>query len=407
MLSSVCKTAPAEQDSQPSEPSTPTSSPIRQRPPPLGGLSAKHNTVLVRIAFQSLTLVCDSVDLLTPEHLKLCISTLGQFGRQMETNIALTAAESLLWGVSDSIQSKRKEAEKEPIYSSLWMFLLLELLGLCGDDRPEVRNGAIQTLFRSMQLYGATLGSETWEECMWRIIFPLLDSISFSIDKVRVPGVAVQSSYLAYNPNPTSSQSWDETKSLTFQLIASIFNDFLISQIIHLASFSKAWDVFVNHVTKSALQDHRSVTTAALKCLDKGLIASKGVDEVSQSIASDAWERVWVCCDELGNAVVRRVPGPQSPRASATEPAAPPFTQESLQALVDVLRTTHSLNGNAWDLDRIRRALAILKDIITYSQSPDYRPDIDGLTPVQVRLIKWLPFFVITHVISLFPRLLS
>jgi len=40
---------------------------------------------------------------LSPEHLHLCISTLGQFGRQADTNITLTAAESLFLGVLDAI----------------------------------------------------------------------------------------------------------------------------------------------------------------------------------------------------------------------------------------------------------------------------------------------------------------
>lgn len=92
MLGSVCKPAAA-----PSRALTPTAtlSPQQElgknRPPPLGYLNEKGYTSLVKIAFQSLTLVCDSLSSLSPEHLRLCISTLGQFGRQADTNIALTS----------------------------------------------------------------------------------------------------------------------------------------------------------------------------------------------------------------------------------------------------------------------------------------------------------------------------
>jgi hypothetical protein len=74
---------------------------------------------------------------LSPENLRLCISTLqvGQFGRQADTIIALTAAESLFWGVSDAIQAKRHEADHEPAYSVLWVRLLREILRLCDDPR--------------------------------------------------------------------------------------------------------------------------------------------------------------------------------------------------------------------------------------------------------------------------------
>ncbi|KAG1879239.1 hypothetical protein F4604DRAFT_1679645 [Suillus subluteus] len=108
----------------------------------------------------SLKLVCDSVSVLSPEDLRLCIKPLGQFGRQADTNIALTAAESLLWTVSDSIQAKWKDAEMEPEYSTLWMCQLLEVLGLCTDDHiPATRRGIIETSWRSAFELGTLLNS--------------------------------------------------------------------------------------------------------------------------------------------------------------------------------------------------------------------------------------------------------
>jgi hypothetical protein len=45
--------------------------------------------------------MCDALAALSPEHLRLYISTLWQFARRADTRIAPSAAESLLWGVSD------------------------------------------------------------------------------------------------------------------------------------------------------------------------------------------------------------------------------------------------------------------------------------------------------------------
>lgn len=145
MLESVCRPTLTPNISALVQPSTrvsvdsvtvlnsPFSPVIRAKPPPpldMGNPTGKSYIGLVKIAFQSLTLVCDSVSSLSPEHLRLCISTLGQFGRHADINIALTAAVSLLWSVSDVIQSKRKNDEEEPKYSELWMLLLLEVLGV-------------------------------------------------------------------------------------------------------------------------------------------------------------------------------------------------------------------------------------------------------------------------------------
>ncbi|KAJ7641694.1 hypothetical protein FB45DRAFT_900796 [Roridomyces roridus] len=387
MLASVCKPPPpartASLESLPVMSSPP--SPVRTIKPlalGLGNPSEKSYTALVKIAFQSLTLVCDSVSSLSPAHLRLCISTLGQFGRQADTNIALTAAASLLWSVSDVIQSKRKDVEVEPEYNSLWMFLLLEVLGLCTDTRPEVRDGAIQTLFRTMQLYGATLSQETWDECLWKVTFPLLDSLTLEIRRFAVTSPSSSSAEASTGP----VQAWDESKTLALQSIGSIFHDFLSSKIILLDSFTKAWDVFVNHIQDAVLLDNRSISPPALRCLEKAVKASSSAPTEVKSKISEIWERVWAMCDTVGDAILRRG-NANVPDTPSFESPHKPFTQESLVAFLEVMRCTRStsraLDGVEWPLERLTRLMAILKGILTYPNSPDYRPDVDQLPPVQ------------------------
>lgn len=399
MLGSVCKPAAA-----PSRALTPTAtlSPQQElgknRPPPLGYLNEKGYTSLVKIAFQSLTLVCDSLSSLSPEHLRLCISTLGQFGRQADTNIALTAAESLLWGVSDSIQAKRREEDKEPEYNALWMSLLLEVLGLCTDARPEVRVGAIQTLFRTLQLYGATLSLDTWDECIWKVTFPLLDSITASMRRssaVAPQGEAAEAPDL----------QWDESKILALQSIGSIFQDFLTMKIMQLDSFTHAWEVFVGHIKDSWLHDNRTITAPALRCLEKAIKSCSAAEELKARTA-EALEIAWLACDEMGGVMLEQ--GPSSPAGKASvagNPDVKPLTQESLMAYVDVIRCTRSvgrqLEDREWLLERLTRLMTILKGpsntpvprmlnlnsrlgVLTYPSSPDFRPDVDALSPVQV-----------------------
>ncbi|KAJ3975915.1 hypothetical protein EV361DRAFT_886314 [Lentinula raphanica] len=379
MLESVCKPSPPMRSVTMDSTSSPTASPtLRAKPTPLGlgAPSEKNYTALVKIAFQSMNLVCDSVSELSPEHLRLCISTLGHFGRQANTNIALTAAASLLWSVSDAIQAKRKDAEKEPEYSALWMFLLLEVLGLCTDDRPEVRDGAIQTLFRTMQLYGATLSLQTWDECIWKVTFPLVDALSSEIHR---------RSALFESTEGIGDQAWDESKILAFSSIGSIFHDFISSKLIHLESFSKAWDFFVTRIQDSILLDSRSVSSPALRCLEKALKASSASVFDAKEKVAEMKERVWSAIDSIGNAILRRN-GTQSPTASLSI-LPKPFTQESLVAFVEVIQSTRdlsrALDGTEWSLERLSRLMAILKGVLTYPNSPDYRPDIDALPPVQ------------------------
>lgn len=400
MLGSVCRPPPLRTTSLES-PSTSLDIPNTKRPglPPLGYANDKNYAMLVKIAFQSLTLVCDSVSSLSPQHLRLCISTLGQFGRQADTNIALTAAESLLWSVSDSIQAKRKDVAQEPEYSALWMFLLLEVLGLCNDARAEVRVGAIQTLFRTIQLYGATLSLETWEECIWKVTFPLLDSITVEI-RHRAASALVAVPQADQMEVTSSEKAWDESKILAIQSVGSIIHDFLTSKIMRLESFTKTWDVFVTHIQDSVLLDDRIISAPALRCLEKAVKATSSAEQALLPKVSEAWGRVWQACDRIGDAVMERA------TEISVDGSLPyqPFTQESLVALVDVIRSTRAVSrrvdGEEWPLDRLTRLMALLKGlsfslvrvllltgytgVLTYTNSPDFRPDVDGLTPVQV-----------------------
>ncbi|KAK1219528.1 Endocytosis and vacuole integrity protein [Marasmius sp. AFHP31] len=407
MLESVCKPPPPSISRSGSTDSmslaSPAASPIKRSRPLLSGLGApseKSSTALIKIAFQSLTLVCDSISLLSPTHLRLCITTLGHFGRQTSnTNIALTAAASLLWSVSDAIQAKRKDEEKREEYSEIWMVLLLELLGLCTDSRKEVRDGAIQTMFRTMQLYGETLSEETWDQCVWKVTFPLLDALTEEIRK-RV-GITsgnmsddTQSGAQGLEMVP-EEQAWDESKILAFQSIGSIFHDFLGSKIIHLESFTKAWDVFTTHIQDSVLLDNRTISTPALRCLEKVVKAasSEKVTADQKDRTSYIWQRIWDMLDIVGGTVIKKSgPGSQSPTTpdagmTVTIGLPKPFTQESLVALVDVVQCTRALSraleGQEWPLERLERLMVILKGVLMYSNSLDYRPDIDALPPLQ------------------------
>ncbi|ESK90972.1 hypothetical protein Moror_16370 [Moniliophthora roreri MCA 2997] len=391
MLESVCKPSPSPLSRSASMDSiTPSASPVKRSKPLVllgaGVPSEKNYTALIKIAFQSLTLVCDSVSLLSPEHLRLCITTLGQFGRQVDTNIALTATASLLWSVSDAIQAKRKDAEQEPEYSELWMFLLLEILGLCTDERPEVRDGGIQTLFRTMQLYGATLSSDTWDQCIWKVTFPLIDELTNEIR--RRSTLSPISSGEDLDATVPAERAWDDSKILAFQSMGSIFQDFLITKIIQLDSFSRAWDVFVTYVQDTVLLDNRPISSPALRCLEKVIKASVPTESDWKDQMAHLWQRTWEAIDQIGETVLKKS-GSHSLEAEHGLPK--PFTQESLVAFVDVVQCTRglsrALDGHEWPLERLTRLMAILKGVLTYSQSPDYRPDIDALPPLQTAVM--------------------
>jgi hypothetical protein len=357
MLGSVCHVAPqgpAESaEDPPISPSTAKSSSFV-----LGYPSDKAHSLLVKSAFQSLTLACDSVSVLSPDHLRMCITTLGQFGRESDTNIALASTESLLWSVSDAIQSKRKEVDKEPEYSALWMFLLLQVLGLCNHPRPEVRAGSIATIFRAMQLYGMSLSLETWEDCIWKVTFPLLQSITNEIRQSSPTPSKLDSSLPA-------EQSWDESKVLALTAVGSLLHDFLPSKIVHLDSFVKAWDVFVDHIEDTVLLDHRTITAPAFRSLAKALHACSAVEPSLRGNVRHAWQRVWSACDRIGSTLGGKAESHRALSPTRTSAPSEPYRQDSLGAFVDLMQKTRAVSqgvdGADWDLESLTKLALILK----------------------------------------------
>ncbi|KAJ3506737.1 hypothetical protein NLJ89_g6704 [Agrocybe chaxingu] len=122
-----------------------------------------------------------------------------------------------------------------------------------------------------------------------------------------------------------------------------------------LDSFTKAWDFFVSQIEEAILLDNRSLSAPALRCLEKGIKASADAEGVLRVRVSELLERSWQAMDMLGSSATKRY-----------------------NSLADM-----GVDGKEWDLPRLTRLMAILKGVLTYPNSPDYRPDIDALPPVQ------------------------
>ena len=290
-------------------------------------LFSKGDANLVRIGFPSLTLICtDFLSSLDSAAMRQCIACLGCFGRQREdVNITL-AAIGLLWNVSDAVQADLKD---------LWLFLLTELLELGRDTRIEVRSSAMQTLFRCVELYGNDLSPDIWEDVMWNIVFPLLDTAQ-----------------------------GDDSHVLALTSVGSVFNHFLPS-ITALSSFSRIYDHLIRHLKRGFVNEAKQCCTAALKALELVLLAvdihSTALVDASPAIL----DATWLAYTEMGEALE----------------SGDPYTQENLIMLVKVASLLQSLVS--WSDERLQRFSTILCSIMTYSRSPEYRPDVDVMSPLQ------------------------
>ncbi|CAG8580348.1 13705_t:CDS:2, partial [Acaulospora colombiana] len=388
------------------------------------GVSNTKTSGLVRVAFPSLQLICtDFLSLLSPECLKQCINTLGAFGLQMDDlNISLTAI-GLLWNVSDFIQIKRAELEKNSgmkyersevvkdvkieqeietivqgeltphTMNALWMLLLLQLSKICSDTRPEVRNGANQTLFRTVDMNGAVLETQTWHTCIWQVLFPLLDSIQLASEKaVRAMHQQQQAmgsekhtpqkelnGFMIHHSRNTIEKQWDETKVLVLTGISGIVRNFL-PILLAFQDFREAWELLLSHLHKSCLYSNQEVAIASIKSLNTIIQFHEdetNTDELRKKVLP-FWQTAWIVWEKIGLGIIASADQKKneannvstSPPTDNTVSASSNFIQETVTAYIISFGDLYKVIRSTFSIEEIRRLLKVVQGILTYPNSP-------------------------------------
>lgn len=356
MLNNVCSSGKEKSETSASAPMrrSDSSMSISSLRPAGSTLSASKSTNLVRIAFPSLTLICtDFLSSLDTAAIRQCIACLGAFGRQKEdVNITL-AAIGLLWNVSDKVQ--RDEANGEGS-DGVWLYLLKEMLDLARDSRLEVRSSAIQTLFRCVEIYGAgqlprpgekedPAGGGKWKEVWLSVISPLLDSD-------------------ASGAGSSAGKLGDDSTVLALSSTGGIFHSFL-PQLARLDSFDKIWARYLERIEYAWSAENRQCCNAALKSLERAL----GSIASAPSKRDFMLDSTWSATRRLSAMLEQNV-----------------YTQDNLSNLVNIVKLLHdalpteSIQSNEKDLS------AMLRGVMIYDKSPEYRPDTDHMSPLQEAL---------------------
>ncbi|KAG0338258.1 hypothetical protein BG004_007294 [Podila humilis] len=396
---------------------------------------------LVRIAFPCLQLICtDFLSLLNATNLQLCIDSLAAFGYQTEDlNISLTSV-GLLWNISDFIQqslrdlvssteSNNDSAQSDSVLdgkvvkdivqsfpdpelsvnslNGLWMLLLYKISTLCSDMRPEVRNGAIQTLLRTIQINAIGLSLTAWQQCIWKVLLPLLDDVdAASSRKVEeVPEPTNTGAFVMRHDSP--SKQWDETHVLLFNGLADVFQNFLL-KLIRLDDYLDAWVFLMEHFETAALFSSPDVAIAALKGIQtmmkepvtkpkSSLMSSKEDQMVASEIEerlSRLWDTAWSVWERIGSAMIGRDPVIGSKRENLAPTTTSGggremttrFTQETLTEYVNIIHHLYPILSTKFQLRDLQALLTVLHEVLIFESSPVYRPDVDYLSPLQVAI---------------------
>ncbi|KNA25395.1 hypothetical protein SOVF_006550 [Spinacia oleracea] len=265
---------------------------------------------LITLGFQSLRVIMnDGLSTIPVDCLQVCIDVTGAYSaQQTELNISLTAI-GLLWTTTDFIakghirlssgQSEKADSEKREEVTTdstkvdsqasifnvverdkllISIFSLLQTLG--ADERPEVRNSAIRTLFQTLGTHGQKLSTSMWEDCLWNYVFPSLDRASHmaatsSRDEWHGKELGTQGGkavhMLIHHSRNTAQKQWDETLVVVLAGIARLLRSFF-PYLRTLSNFWSGWQTLIEFVKSSIVNGSKEVALAAINCLQTTIL---------------------------------------------------------------------------------------------------------------------------------------
>ncbi|XP_074581344.1 uncharacterized protein LOC141837874 isoform X2 [Curcuma longa] len=264
---------------------------------------------LVPLGFQSMRIIMNDGLATIPSHcLDDCIEVTGAYSAQnKEINISLTAI-GLLWtatdfiakglgetsdidsiaeqnnsyGICEDVQDIRTTEANEPVpmkklidYKRLLFSVFTILRNLAADERPEVRNSAIRTLFQTLGSHGQKISRHMWEECLLNFVFPILDRVSHlasSSSREEWQGKELGTRggkaihMLIHHSRNTAQKQWDETIVLVLGGITRILRSFF-PFLQSLSNFADCWERLLDFVKCSIINGSKEVALAAINCL--------------------------------------------------------------------------------------------------------------------------------------------
>ncbi|CAI5723388.1 unnamed protein product [Peronospora destructor] len=227
------------------------------------------------LAFKCLRLIVDDLVVSIPScYLPGCIKCVGRFGsRAKDVNISLTAVNEL-WSVADVIGKRkaRQDTDLGQRKQSQWGYIFAEFSSVASNDRAEVRNSAINTLFGTAVTYGAQ-----FELCEWQLF---MDSTVLPLAAKLCETQKRKSSRLL------QKRQWNESRVLMLTGISRVLETNWHYLLQHTSWYASIWRALLQHVAlNAAFGMPKEVVLTAVKTLQTLLqISSAGdFDHITQS----------------------------------------------------------------------------------------------------------------------------
>jgi hypothetical protein len=339
---------------------------------------------LVRAAYKSLHLVAsDFLSLLPAPCLLSLVNAFSSFASQTQDfNISLTTT-SFFWNVSDFLQSQIEQISVDHVEASvseeelaklarhedpsvsrnsLWLLLLLRIVDVTTDSRPEIRNSAVHTLLRIFDAYGQQLSPRAWRLCLNMVIFKMAEGIVGTL--LQVKGKQSQ-------PKPDDFKSWVDTTVVMIKGSSNLVTNFFES-LVRDEHFDESWKRLLRY-WQSLIDLHiLEFSEATFSSLSAILLRVSSAGELSNDALECAW-LVWANGHPAEDDQVLDLDQPNQEAALAYLQS----FQQVYRFYKDQLTTIH-----------LEKVLHHLRLLVWNSVAPRYSPDIDRPSALQALVIE-------------------
>lgn len=339
---------------------------------------------LLKSGFESLQLICnDFLESLPANCIIRLIDTLYNFCHQEgDLNISFTSL-SFFWIISDYLRKSLGEKISQDLKieisntkqlselsstgtindpdtaNSIWMISLLRLAAISYDPRPQVRNGAIQILFRIFDATGSQLPPRVWKACQSIVLEKVMENNPFDITKKQL--------------SPEEITQWGESMSLIFSSIGNIYFTFLHLFIKDEKLFDQFWKRMLSYFQTFSSSGNLTVMNSVYKSFN--LVLSGFIkNELAMSPVSlaNTWE-FWTSQSVVDN------------RTNANA------AQECYKSLAEIFSNVRSLTpDNQFTEERVTKTTELLKSCLTYPILAPFYSDRENLSPLQAEALKQL-----------------
>ncbi|OJJ49386.1 hypothetical protein ASPZODRAFT_1468357 [Penicilliopsis zonata CBS 506.65] len=338
---------------------------------------------LMRAAYQSLQLVAsDFLALLPPSCLLSLVDSFSSFAsQQQDFNISLTTT-SFFWNVSDFLQGQierfsiednvdtlvsektladlSRDSDASVSRNSLWLLMLLRIVDITTDERPEIRNSAVRTLLRIFDAYGQQLSPKAWRLCLNRVLFRMVGEIEAKL----LEGTSDQEA-----DESGSFKAWIDTTVVTIKGLSDLITNFF-EPIVQDEEFDESWERLLRYLRDLNKLGSLKLCEAAFSSLSDILLQVQGT--FSKRALSLTWS-LWLAghpsrTEDLLNIDISN--------------------QDAALAYLTAFGQIYRLYKDEITKHDVSQILEHLQLLVWNSVSPRYSPDTDRSSKLQALVIS-------------------